>query len=249
MKDNVVELFVDKTNINQEQIKVVDKLKGGSSSNRNYLVELIDGTKFQVKFPDERMVSKKSVYAYKQYNASMIKFIGEDGTLIKEWIEGRHPDLNNKDDAKKVLQEIKKFHDIKLPKESIDEFGIYEYRETTNISKELLKEFDQLCKILDQFPRGFIHGDINPGNILVNDEQAFLIDLEWAMSGWLILDYAYLIAFSNIDIHEVSEFSGYTVFELKKMVRLVRIHTLMWCENEKTEKADMLFEDILNKLN
>ncbi|WP_420330711.1 phosphotransferase [Mycoplasma todarodis] len=248
LKDKVKELLIDKTNIKAEDINEIVDLKGGSSSNENYLVKLNNGTKYQVKMPDRRMIQSKNNYAYKKYEPTMIKFIGEDGTLIKEWIEGAQPDFANKSDCIKVLNEIKQFHKIKPQENTEFEFGLYAYRDTTNISKNLLEEFDELSKFLEGFPKGFIHGDINPGNILVNEEKAYLIDLEWSMNGWLVLDYAYLIAFSNIDPMMVSEFSKYNLTDLQKIVRLVYIHTLMWCENEETEKANILFKEIINKL-
>ncbi|NQZ29424.1 MAG: phosphotransferase [Mycoplasmatales bacterium] len=248
MKSKIQQLFINKTNIETNNIKCINILEGGSSSNKNYLVKLNDGTKYQVKIPDKRMVKSKNNYAYKKYEPEMVKFIGEDGTLIKEWIEGWKPDFTNESDCVKVLNEIKKFHEIKPQKNTKFEFGLYVYRNTSNISEKFLKEFDELSKFIEKFPKGFIHGDINPGNILVNDNKAYLIDLEWSMNGWLILDYAYLIAFSNINPLTVSKFSKYSLNDLQKIVRLVYIHTLMWCENEQTKKGDILFKEIINKL-
>ena len=248
LKDKIIRIFIDKTGIKAENINEIVDLKGGSSSNENYLVKLNDGTKYQVKIPDRRMVKSKNNYAYKKYETTMIKFIGEDGTLVKEWIEGKQPNFTNKLDCIKVLNEIKKFHEIKPQENTEFEFGLFAYRDTTNIPNKFLKEFDELSEFLEVFPRGFIHGDINPGNILINKDKAYLIDLEWSMNGWLILDYAYLIAFSDIDPTLVSEFSKYNLIDLQKIVRLVCIHTLMWCENEQTEKADILFKEIINKL-
>ncbi len=248
MKNKVIEIFLDKTHFNKDSIINVTSIEGGSSSNDNYLVELKDGKKYQVKIPDARMNNLKSYYAYTKYETSLVKFINEDGLLIKEWIEGNTPDFNNKDDSLKVLQELQSFHTIKPSKSYQRSFGLYIYRETTNISNDLLNEFDQLSKLLETFPKGFMHGDINPGNILITNKKAYLIDLEWAMKGWPILDYAYLIAFSNIDPKIVADFSGFKLCILEKLVRLVFIHTLMWCENEKTKKGAILFKKIMKKL-
>ncbi|MCP4355621.1 MAG: hypothetical protein GY793_08345 [Proteobacteria bacterium] len=84
LNNHVLEFFIEKTNINKEAIKKISVLVGGSSSNQNFLIELINNKKYQVKFPDERMIGRKSIYAYQKYEASMIKYLNKDGTLIKE---------------------------------------------------------------------------------------------------------------------------------------------------------------------
>ncbi|CAM9153211.1 phosphotransferase [Mycoplasma marinum] len=247
-KNKAIELFIDKTKYSKDQIKQINKIENGFSNNANFLFLLDNGDKFQVKIPKGKNTLFPDIKSAFLYDSSIYIYLNENGLMIKKWIEGKHVDFSEEKHARWVLDEIQKLHNIKIESNEMGMYDINAYRKKTNIPTKFLKEFDVLSTELQKYEISFIHGDINPKNVLVTKSRALLIDFEWSKNGYSILDYAYLIAFSKININLVSKVTNYNVQELEKMVRFVLIHTLMWCENEQTDKSSILSKEIMEKL-
>jgi thiamine kinase len=127
----------------------------------------------------------------------------EHQILITEYVDGQKwQALDLQDKRKKLLltDRLEQIHSLKLETSS---FNYYEHAENywqnlldknSSVTEELSREREViLSKIKDHSTSNIIcHHDPNPNNILINSDQLFFIDWEYAAPGWPALDYAAL---------------------------------------------------------
>ncbi len=242
----IKKIFSEKSNIPIEKINSIKKISSGFSNNDNYLV-VVGTQKYQFRIPKQKIDHKSELSIYKKYFKNQIIYIDSEGLLIKKWIDGNKPNMSNDKVRTMCLNEISKFHKLEAPKE-LGTFGFRVYEEQySSISPNLLKEFKETMKILESEPKSLIHGDINIDN-MVHGDGIYLIDFEWVSLGPSIIDYVYLLTFTDFPIEEISEFTKRSIKDLKLFRRFILIHTILWCLKQKTKKSLKLQTACFQKL-
>lgn len=205
---------------------------------------------------------------------------------IEEFIEGIT--LNEylfkcSDEEKRIIyfkigQLVAKVHNIEINKDNSmikDRTSFREYftnklqTNLTNILKNNLitnEEINIICnkmKTIDsKYEYSFMHLDIRPQNIIMNNDSLFLIDAETYDFGnpikelaFMSLEWSYWEMFDvvlegyktikNIDINQESLFDYY---RLEWIADLLDMHYNYGCKDNTTEKFLSLFNDIKNRL-
>ncbi len=245
----MIDDFFKYTSFKKEDLKKYSKITSGSSNNDNYLIELKNKNKYQLRVPITKKSYESEKNIFKTHFKDRLIFLNNEGVLIKEWIEGTTPDTNDKETRKQILKAIHSFQKLEPPKKT-PSFGFDFYNDQyKKFNPELLKEFNETLKELKQEKTSLIHGDINLLNMVKTNSGIELIDFEWVSVGPSIIDYAYLIAFSKFNIKEVSSFTKCSVDKLKRYSRFLLIHTIMWANHICTTKSKKLSDIAMTKLN
>jgi len=181
------------------QIKTIKDIHNGYT-NYSFMVELNDGTKYQIRIPHSgELINRKielAVLSLSNYNL-FVYFDDKTGIAIKKWVEGSHPGIlkiKNKVFVDNLFTKIKNLHAIdvdqkKIPikKIAIDEYNKYLYDLDFNYQNKYLALIDKRKK--DQLVLS--HSDINPLNVIVDDQDNItLIDFEWCCLASDYWDYA-----------------------------------------------------------
>lgn len=190
--------------INNSEYEVIKQLSSGASSVEKYIA-VKDNKRYLIRLYDIRFMSSR-YEAFKNiellYNAGihvpkLYDYGKKDDTHgygIFEWIDGISLDklLVTDEDAIKygalASRELTKMHDFKV---NID-YDIYagfmlDFNKKIEKVRRLIPNFKSHSMeqyvlnnagILKQYTAGIVHGDFHPGNIIVNGDKIYLIDLD-----------------------------------------------------------------------
>ncbi|BAU23643.1 hypothetical protein THC_1275 [Caldimicrobium thiodismutans] len=114
------------------------------------------------------------------------------------WLKGKRNKTKILEMYKRVLEEMVKLHTLKIENPEI--FRVFDFEhfrwETRyftekfleflceiKASKELEREFDELARICDSFPKNLLHRDFQSQNVMIKDGTPYLIDFQGARLG------------------------------------------------------------------
>lgn len=152
-----------------------------------------------------------SAIAAKKYNGSYIQKINEQYILVYDWYYGTMPYNQEikQQDVKKLAHELALLHKVEPFKNvkartnteiNFDKYITLLLNKDEEWASYILERFDDLkeCykiswesyeKLSGQY--SFVHGDLNSKNILINDNNVWLLDWETAKIGNPSLDFFY----------------------------------------------------------
>ena len=247
---NLIEEIINKTslvfNCKPEEVKIIEKLKGGFSNDtfyiqvkkRSFTFRRIgqDGNLFidrEIEFQNIKSIHKLNI------SPEVLYFDTETGDKIQEFIEGKTLDeLNFNDYVSEISKSLKKIHQSKH--DNINDYDLIKrlklYESYTNQRTPIYQKIKALW--LDLYMKNyrfnekvFCHNDFQHSNIIVDDKKIFFID--WEYSGYNEFYYD-IASFGNLDFrHALILLDKYlgreSTAEEKNHVRFYRIYqTLQW---------------------
>ena len=137
---------------------------------------------------------------------------GESYGIVFEMIASDtlgHAFANNPDKIEEYVDRyvafVKELHSVHLKQDSFEDLKTVLHRAVPGLSDCLgVDELDLLNSLIDSIPDGdsLIHGDLHPGNIMVQDDTLLLIDLDSASRGAKVWELAAL--FRALDQNRLS---------------------------------------------
>ena len=145
--------------------------------------------------------------------------------MVCDYINGKCPDQVDILTMKKIISEVKKLHKIKFKyknSENVNKESIEKLKEYYNIAikseyldkdrvflSDCIKEIEDKLK-LDKLSTNIVHSDIKSENIIVNDDDVYLIDFGNAYIGNRLIDVIriimwFFIRYDNYDFDEIQE--------------------------------------------
>jgi len=243
VRDKVIPLnfFLNHTKkLEEKDVLYVENLKGGITNNDNYLIELQDDTKYQIKIKyrrDKKMISNCYKVNKIINDPNITYFDKETGSYIKKWIPGHELykwEAGSTRMLRRVAEEIEKFH--KLKKTNVKGLLKHDYYES--ISKQNFSDFDEkiltayynLVKRFENQALVFSHNDLNHRNIIVKSRKIAFIDTEWTCLNNKYWDYANYIREENLTKKEIIKFANYASIDLSKLIEMYFINSV-YCYN------------------
>ena len=127
---------------------------------------------------------------------------GESYGIVFEMIASDtlgHAFANNPDKTEEYVDRyvafVKELHSVHLKQDSFEDLKTMLHRAVPGLSDCLgVDELDLLNSLIDSIPDGdsLVHGDLHPGNIMVQDDTLLLIDLDSASRGAKVWELAAL---------------------------------------------------------
>lgn len=241
LKNEIIETIQQVLQVEQTAIKNITALKTGMT-NRTFLFEC-NHEKYIMRIPGEgtsmliNRYQEKDVYS--EINGldlcdDVIYFDDKKGLKLTKFISGAHNcDPMNKEEVKKCMLLLRKFHSLKLSvHHTFDIFEKIEYYESLwNNKNSIYRDYAEtkenvfsLKKFIDEQDKEFIltHIDAVPDNFIFfdqnNEEQIRLIDWEYA---------------SMQDPHvDVAMFSIYAMYDKKQIDRLIDYYFENKCDHK-----------------
>lgn len=205
-------------NIPEEQVQDIQYLEKGMT-NHSYLFN--EGKdQYIIRMPGEgteQLVNRKNeaiVYDLlkgKNISDEIVYFSGESGIKItKYWANARNCDPDNKENVRKSMKKLKKFHDLRLEvPHTFDLFKEMEgYEALWNGHPSMFPDYEKTKKlvtalkpIIEALPKDWhlTHIDSNPDNILFFDGKVRLIDWEYSAMQDPHVDLAMFAIYSGYD--------------------------------------------------
>ncbi len=166
-------------------------------SNTNYLIELKNGQKFQVKISKEINEQRENeLKALSLINDKNFLYFNKRGDGIKKWIEGNTITTWSDKLLARIAIKLKKLHEIKP--EGLIRHN-YKRRLFMDLHKKYLDIYLILVKKYENDEVVFSHNDLNANNIIENKGEPYFIDYEYACANSPYWDLANLINEANLD--------------------------------------------------
>ncbi len=172
-----------------------------------------------------------------------------------EWVEGKHPELNN-NDLIEIAGILKKVHNSKvnLPKSNIKKrvvayFG--ELKELQKGPKEVYDYYERAYKLAKKIKNTTpTHNDPWINNFIKDNKKIYLVDWEYATMGDKHFDLAFFIDGSWLTSKQeaifLKSYADYNPKILKEMKFFVNYLTLVWMH--RLDKLPFSDKEILENL-
>ena len=193
---NIKEFFIMHTEYGLIDIYSVKEIHSGYSNN-NYLVELKNGQKFQVRISKEINEQRQNeLRALSLINDKNFIYFNKRGDAIKKWIDGNTITTWSDELLAKIAWKLKKLHQIKP-----DGLMTHNYKRRLfmDLHKKYLDIYLKLVKKYENDDVVFSHNDLNGNNIIENNGEPYFIDYEYACANSRYWDLANLINEANLD--------------------------------------------------
>lgn len=198
--------------------------------------------------------NEKNIYKSLKGNSHVpsLYYFDEVGNKVEQFIDGREFKKDNKDDLLKVSKAIKSLHALPLfdAQEDFDivnRFLSYKGKVEANLikEKEVVKKG---INIINSSKQVVSHNDLWSGNILIDEERAYLIDFEFASINSYYFDLASLIEENSLDKESLSFFlSNFNLEEkeIRDIYTLIPFLDILWyywaiSRYNETSKASFL---------
>jgi thiamine kinase-like enzyme len=188
-------------NIFKEELLSLELLKNQGFNNISYLLKTTNNAYVIRVFKSNESVNISRGFefetqkkAYKKNIASKPIFFNEK-FMIYEYEKGIHKTKLSKNELKKLVSKIKKFHNFKVKTKAYDlSFDLKNYSKklTTLKSKKLINKCFKSIKVLKKYKYEPVltHHDLNPKNIIFNKSGLKIIDWEYAGTNDRFFDLA-----------------------------------------------------------
>lgn len=241
-----IKIFLEKSHYNRSEILEFKPIHEGYT-NQNFLIKTNDLKEYIYRIPIKLHDFNNEFNAYKIYQKN--KFIDFDlktGVYIKRLIKGRHPDLSNNEDLKKVIEEVQNVHKLSSNL-FIKSQNWFDYIEFNILDSQVLSLFYKLINKLKNDPKAFTHHDLNALNILLvnNDKEVVLIDWEWSRFDSPYFDFATLALNEKVDEKFLIKTAKIDKKKLEEYKFLVLVFSHMWCIYMNTPTTLKLKDKIL----
>ena len=164
------------------------------------------------------------------------------GNKVEAFIEGHPFDPNNEEDLQKIAIALRHIHAIPVAKslthfKAVERYRYYQGIATDSLSSDPALEEEVLQKALPYLAKEGLclgHNDLWQGNIIVNEERAYLLDFEFAQAGFPEFDRASLIEENSLNKQQASFFlncyyEGEPSPKTKEEITaLVNFHHMLW---------------------
>lgn len=190
--------------------------------------KLTTGTSNQIYASNELLIRKKIINEvdknfnlpetefniYKSLKGNRIAptlfYFDENGNKVEEFIKSREFDKNNKEDIIKVANVIKELHALPIF-DNQDEFNLMQRlsfykKDIESPFKEEKQIVRRAINIINSSKQVVSHNDLWSGNILIDENRAYLIDFEFASINSYYFDLASLIEENALDKEMISYF-------------------------------------------
>lgn len=146
---------------------------------------------------------------------SMSQFIKEDVSCLEKM-------------ADYFVETLKNIHEIEVD-EGVFANNLDEVKEWVEIIRPHLpkQQIDKITILVNQMPYSnkLMHGDLHTNNIMIQNNEAILIDMDTLSEGHPILEFGYiynaLIGYSEDDPYNVEGFLGFSLETAKQLYRLI----------------------------
>lgn len=191
-------------------------------TNISYYFLMNDNVELQIRIGnDNNLVNRRNEIAFLQAidNTDFIYLDSKNGNAIKKWIKGVNPDtkLSKKlSFIKKLNNKIDDLHKTKVNKKIISH-NYLEYLDLAELDKSIKDKYVELVNGVANDPWVISHNDLNPDNIIVNDNQIYFIDYEWARINHPLWDIANYFREVNMPIWKAHLFALINKINWKKL--------------------------------
>jgi len=212
IKEQAIAVFKKALPDQANDIKSIKDIHTGYT-NYSFLVELNDGTKYQVRIPHSSdLINRKIEHKVLQLtnNDLFVYFDEKTGIAIKKWVEGKHPnifEINSKEFLDNLFSIIKKLHSVNVDTTQvpIEKICIEKFNEHLHdLAFEYQKKY--LC-LIDRRRNDKVvlsHSDINPLNLIYgHNDKITLIDFEWCCLASDYWDYANWVRETGINFKNI----------------------------------------------
>lgn len=167
-------------------------------------------------------------------------YLDSRGNKVERFVEGRIFDPSNIEDLSKVAKTLQRLHALPLGRGATKFLPMARYLHYKRVCKEELDKEKEDEIILAAFPyldsgkMCLCHNDLWAGNIIVSDERAYLLDLEFASASPYYFDLASLIEENSLSKEQTESFLAAYDPEYKehklpqKINALVLFHHVLW---------------------
>lgn len=261
LHSDIISLIAQKLHCSENEVSNIEPLKKGMT-NRSFMFTC-KGKRYIMRVPGEgteEMLNRKQegkvyeVLASKNICDKVIYFSSDKGYKITEFLEGFHNcDDTNFDEVARCMKAVRAFHDLdlKVP-HSFDIFKNIEsyelfwngapsiYRDYTETKKKMY----ELKEYIEKQPRqiSLTHIDANCDNILLSDDDIYLIDWEYAGMQDVHVDIAMFAIYSMYDHDNIDKlidlyFEGDCPYEVRtKIYCYIAVCGFLWsnwCEYKR----------------
>lgn len=175
----------------------------------------------QIRIPKTKLVNRKNEYLiYKKFSDVYI-FFDKKGVFIKKWFEGKR--INKKVNItvqNKVIEKVIFFHSNKI-------IGLKKFN-SWNIVKDNAKYY----LLIDKYKNDNLvlcHNDLRSKNIIFsNNQDIFLIDLEWSMINHPYFDFASLILYCNFNKKNLINYLNLNKQKLNDFIYITKVFNQNW---------------------
>jgi len=185
----------------KEELLSLEILENQGLNNTNYLLKTPTNEYIVRKFKSNNSVNISRKFEYdiqkkaSNHNiASKPIFLNKD-FMIYKYTKGIHKNRLSKTDIKNLVLKMKKFHSFKISTKFYDlSIDLQDYKKQLKDSKsqKIVKESFKILKKLKRYKvhRSLVHHDLNPKNIIFNNNDIKIIDWEYAGTNDIFFDLA-----------------------------------------------------------
>lgn len=239
---HAIKFFLDKTHYEEEDILEYKVIHQGYTNN-NWLIKTNDGT-FILRTPIKRHDFVNEFNAYQNYQKiKFYEFDQKNGIYIKPFLVAEHPQLGNKKHLELIIDEIQQVH-CKKVKHKIKQQDWFEWIEYNVLDSKVLSYFYKINNKIKNDPKVFTHHDLNAANILVNNNDVFLIDWEWARLDSPYFDFATLALNEHVDEKLLIKYANLDEKRLDYYKFMILVFSHMWCIYMNTKQTLQLKDQI-----
>lgn len=174
-----------------EDIQKITKIVEGYSNNC-FMIELKNQKKYFYREAIERIQTprKQEAYIAKLVNDETIIWYDKiTGNMLRTWINGVTNFEWHQPEIVKFVEKVKKLHHLKYDKTKIIKHD--NYIKPGILNDIMAKKYNELIIKYQNLPLFFCHNDLNPGNILLGeDNKIHLFDYEWSRINSVYWDLA-----------------------------------------------------------
>lgn len=214
-------------------------------TNSSYKVTTCNG-KYVVRIANKN-IDRNNEKIYLKYlkNSNYIYYDNLTGNSICKWIDGRNPTIfecNQDHLFFKICELINGFSKINLNDIlGMNEFDYYKFF-NADINKNFLDRYKILIEKYKNDKKVFSHNDVSPLNIIVNNNDVFIIDFEWSSLNHPYWDIANFIREINYDISQINKLNNFLTINLdilKDFLFLTTCYAMQWSLSI-TETSELL---------
>lgn len=278
MNNTLIKFLKNELKWNIINLSSIERIGGLSSenykvsyNNNNYFIKICTHNYIHTDRKNELFIINKA----EEINLAphLYYFSNKTGNMVSKWINGDMPSLSDFSSKKflyNLSNSLKKFHNLKCEK-YFNPFDHIRKRISIckNLNLPLPKSINMLLEYLAKLEIklnkdpliGLCHNDLNASNIILSNDNLYLVDYEYSSMGDIFFDLATISWFFTEDSRKnllkfyFGEFNDEYYKKLLDYLFVVKFYNATWSLLKSSDSnsdydylagAQMIFDDLLN---